>query len=192
MYTEHPLLSPIVACTWEQTTATALEQRVVPDACVDLIWSGERLTIAGPNTARPALSFAPGTRIFAVRLRPGTAGAVFGLPATELRDEAPSAADVLGDGAAEALLDAPGRRRSPRDPPARDHPRRAVRPRSPRARRGGRARSSSRASLLGGLRARAERAPASAPGGRRHRLRPQDARAGAPLPQAPGAARRRR
>ncbi len=104
-YVEHLVGSPLVTCAWEQQIEAPHEQRVVPDACVDLIWSGERLTIAGPDTRARLVSLAPGTRIFAVRLRPGTAGAVFGLPATELRDEAPSAADVLGDGAAEALLD---------------------------------------------------------------------------------------
>jgi methylphosphotriester-DNA--protein-cysteine methyltransferase len=39
-----------------------------------------------------------------VRLRPGVAGAVLGLPATELCDEAPDAHEVLGRDAAEALL----------------------------------------------------------------------------------------
>ena len=84
----------------------ACEQRVVPDACTDLIWSGERLTIAGPDTRARLVALAPGTRIVGVRLRPGVAGAVLGLPASELRDTAPDAADVLGHGYAEPLLDA--------------------------------------------------------------------------------------
>jgi AraC-like DNA-binding protein len=41
-----------------------------------------------------------------VRLRPGAAGAVLGLPASELRDVSPDAADVLGLDVAAALLDA--------------------------------------------------------------------------------------
>jgi len=76
----------------------------VPDACVDLIWSGERLTIAGPDTHARLVELAPGTHIVGVRLRPGAAGAVLGLPATELRDEAPDAGEVLGRDATEALL----------------------------------------------------------------------------------------
>jgi AraC-like DNA-binding protein len=79
---------------------------VVPDACVDLIWSGERLTIAGPDTRARLVALAPGTRIIGIRLRPGVAGTVLGLPAGELRDATPDAADVLGRDRAEALLGA--------------------------------------------------------------------------------------
>ena len=103
-YVEHFVSSPLASCTWEQWTEAPHEQRVVPDACVDLIWSGERLTIAGPDTRARLVALAPGTRIVGVRLRPGVAGAVLGLPATELRDEVPDAHEVLGRDATEALL----------------------------------------------------------------------------------------
>lgn len=103
-YVEHLVSSPLVSCTWEQWTEAPHAQRVVPDACVDLIWSGERLTIAGPDTRARLVALAPGTRIVGVRLRPGVAGAVLGLPATELRDEVPDAHEVLGRDATEALL----------------------------------------------------------------------------------------
>jgi len=105
-YTEYPGASPVASCTWEQSTATGHEQRIVPDACVDLIWSGERLTIAGPDTRFRVAALAPGARLVGVRLSPGTAGAVLGLPASELCDAAPDAADVLGRDVADALLDA--------------------------------------------------------------------------------------
>ncbi len=104
-YSERVLSSPLASCTWEQVTAGAWEQRVVPDACVDLIWSGERLTIAGPDTRARVAALAPGARLVGVRLRPGVAGALLGLPAGELRDAAPDAADVLGRRSAQALLD---------------------------------------------------------------------------------------
>jgi AraC-like DNA-binding protein len=106
VYTERLVASPLVACTWEQVTSTGHAQRVVPDACVDLIWSEERLIIAGPDTAARLVALAPGSRLVGVRLRPGAAGAVFGLPASELCDLSPDAADVLGRDEAEALLDA--------------------------------------------------------------------------------------
>ena len=105
-YVERLVPSLLASCTWEQRTQAAREQRVVPDACVDLIWSGGRLTIAGPDTRARLVALAPGTRIVGVRLRPGVAGAVLGLPAGELRDATPDAADVLGRDRAEALLDA--------------------------------------------------------------------------------------
>jgi AraC-like DNA-binding protein len=104
-YVEHLAASPLISCTWEQRTDVPHEQLVLPDACVDLVWSGKRLTIAGPDTRARVVELAPGTRLVGVRLRPGVAGAVLGLPVTELRDEAPSAADVLGRDGAERLLD---------------------------------------------------------------------------------------
>jgi AraC-like DNA-binding protein len=104
-YVERPVASPLVACTWERITGEAHQQRIVPDACVDLIWSGERLTIAGPDTAARVVALAPGTRVVGARLRPGAAGAVLGLPACELRDTSPDAADVLGRDVTEALIE---------------------------------------------------------------------------------------
>jgi AraC-like DNA-binding protein len=105
-YIEYVVGSPLVACTWEQTTAAWHEQRVVPDACLDLIWSDEGLRIAGPDTRARVVTLASGSRLVGVRLRPGAAGAVLGLPASELCDISAGAADVLGSEAAAALVEA--------------------------------------------------------------------------------------
>lgn len=64
-YVERPVASPLVACTWEQIEPAARELQVVPDACVDLIWSGEGLSVAGPDTKARVLTIAPGTRFVA-------------------------------------------------------------------------------------------------------------------------------
>jgi AraC-like DNA-binding protein len=96
----------LVACTWEQATTNQHEQQIVPDGCVDLIWTGERLGIAGPDTRARVVTLAPGSRLVGARLRPGTAGAVLGLPASELCDCSPDAADILGRDVAAALLEA--------------------------------------------------------------------------------------
>jgi AraC-like DNA-binding protein len=105
-YAERLVRSPLVACTWEQVTTTGQEQRIVPDACVDLIWAGERLSIAGPDTRSRVVRLQPSSRLVGVRLRPGVAGAVLGLPASELCDLSPDAGDVLGRDVSAALLDA--------------------------------------------------------------------------------------
>jgi AraC-like DNA-binding protein len=104
-YTECRALSPLVACTWEQVTLTGQDHLVVPDACVDLIWSGERLSIAGPDTGPRMVMLEPGTRLVGARLRMGAAGSALGLPASEIRDLSPDAAEVLGKSIAAALLD---------------------------------------------------------------------------------------
>ena len=104
-YVERLVASPLVACTWERVTTAGQEQRVVPDACVDLIWSGKRLSLAGPDSKARVVRLAPGSRLVGVRLRPGAAGAVLGLPASELRDVTPDAADVLRSDVTSALLE---------------------------------------------------------------------------------------
>jgi AraC-like DNA-binding protein len=104
-YVEHPIASPLVACTWEQDTTTGHEQRVVPDACVDLIWSGERLSVAGPDSKARLARLPPGAQLVGVRLRPGAAGQVLGMPASELLDVSPDVAEVLGRDVAAALLE---------------------------------------------------------------------------------------
>jgi AraC-like DNA-binding protein len=104
-YLERRVASPLVACTWEQDATTGHRQRVVPDACVDLIWAGERLSIAGPDTQPRVVTLPPGSRLVGLRLRPGAAGPVWGLPASELRDVSPDAAEVLGRDVTAALLE---------------------------------------------------------------------------------------
>jgi AraC-like DNA-binding protein len=104
-YVERLTGSPLVACTWEQATTTQHEQQIVPDACVDLIWADGRLTVAGPDTRPRVVMLESGSRLVGARLRPGTAGPILGLPASELCDVAPDAAEVLGRDVTEALLE---------------------------------------------------------------------------------------
>jgi AraC-like DNA-binding protein len=99
-YYEYP--SPLgvrhlVACLWEQEPWLSCEQRVIPDGCVDLIWLSEReLVFAGADT-RPRLVSLPGGRpLTGLRLRAGAAGAVLGVPASELRDQEVHAEQVWG------------------------------------------------------------------------------------------------
>jgi AraC-like DNA-binding protein len=104
-YVERLVASPLVACTWEQATPTAHEQHIVPDGCVDLIWTGGGLMVAGPDTRPRVVMLKPASRLVGARLRPGTAGAILGRPASELRDVSPDAAEVLGRDVATALLE---------------------------------------------------------------------------------------
>lgn len=97
-------LHALVACRWlrvvpeDSSLATTL---VLPDGCVDLIWRDEELVLAGPDrTANPAPVRA-GQRVLGLRLRPGVAGAVLGMPASEVLDGRFALADVLGRRAAE-------------------------------------------------------------------------------------------
>ncbi|MFI7337563.1 helix-turn-helix domain-containing protein [Streptomyces sp. NPDC050085] len=59
---------------------------VLPDGCMDLIWSEGRLFVAGPDTLAHHTGVDRGRRFAGIRFAPGTAPAYLGVPAHELRD----------------------------------------------------------------------------------------------------------
>jgi AraC-like DNA-binding protein len=67
---------------------------VLPDGCMDLIWTAGRLVVAGPDTH--AFQVDPHHRgsCAAIRFAPGTAPVLFGVPAYELRDHRVELADL--------------------------------------------------------------------------------------------------
>jgi AraC-like DNA-binding protein len=90
-------LEALVACLWEHEPAEDRVQRVVPDGCVDLIWFADReLVIAGADTGPRNVPLTARARSSGIRFRPGAAGAVLGLPASELRDREVRAELVWG------------------------------------------------------------------------------------------------
>jgi len=99
-------LSELVTCTWERQVPQVEQPaptRILPDGCVDLVWRGHDLIVAGPDRG-PVLSRPrPGRTIVGLRLRPGIAGLVLGLPASELRDTRVSLDRVWGRRGAELI-----------------------------------------------------------------------------------------
>ncbi|HEU5159639.1 MAG TPA: helix-turn-helix domain-containing protein [Streptosporangiaceae bacterium] len=94
-------------CLWSQAAPAAAEpyvQRVVPDACIDLIWSdwdGD-VHVAGPDTGPFLTGIPPGGRLTGARFRPGLAAAALGVPADALTDGRVPLRALWG-GAADAL-----------------------------------------------------------------------------------------
>jgi len=83
-------LDRYVACVWTQRIgpgSTPLVQRIVPDGCVDIVWLGGRLHVAGPDTGPVLAPLDPGSTVVGLRFRPGLAPTMLGLPATELLDD---------------------------------------------------------------------------------------------------------
>lgn len=79
--------------------------RVLPDGCMDLIWSGDELVVSGPDT-RAFLTASPaGTTVAGVRFAPGIAPALLGVPARELRDSRITLADLWSPARARRLTD---------------------------------------------------------------------------------------
>ncbi|MFH8466153.1 DUF6597 domain-containing transcriptional factor [Streptomyces sp. NPDC017991] len=89
------------AVVWTRTAVPGDAAPVLPDGCMDLLWTEGRLFVAGPDThAYVSESDGPGDarRYAGVRFFPGTAPSYLGVPAHELRDRRVDLAD-LWDGA---------------------------------------------------------------------------------------------
>ncbi|RKQ87570.1 AraC family transcriptional regulator [Solirubrobacter pauli] len=119
-----PDLAEAVACVWSSVSRGGV---ILPDGCVDLVWRGDGLVVAGPAT-KPARAGVPaGVPVFGVRFRIGAAGTGLGTPAAELADLSVDAGEVLGRDASErvaegglpALLGLVRERLAPVDPIAR-------------------------------------------------------------------------
>ena len=88
---------------WTKTAGG--DGRILPDGCVDLLWDGARLTVAGPDTRARWHRSPPGTAYAALRMSAGTGPALLGVPADVLRDRAPSLDELWPDGDVRRLAD---------------------------------------------------------------------------------------
>jgi AraC-like DNA-binding protein len=79
-----PGLEPYLACVW---TKRGPGGPVLPDGCLDVVWTGAELTVAGPATRVAHPRTAPDVTKLGVRFRIGAAGAALGVPADELLDQ---------------------------------------------------------------------------------------------------------
>lgn len=94
------------AVLWQRAVGPApLLTRILPDGCLDLLWDGSRLLVAGPDTTARRHESRAGASYVALRFSGGTGPALLGVPADEVRDQTltldelwPSAdARVLGE-----------------------------------------------------------------------------------------------
>jgi methylphosphotriester-DNA--protein-cysteine methyltransferase len=92
-------LSDVVACLWENDVVRDRPQLVIPDGGVDLVWLGdEGLKVVGADTG-PHTVAPVGSTVTGIRLRPGAAGSVLGIPASEVRDQRVDLSLLWGDDA---------------------------------------------------------------------------------------------
>jgi AraC-like DNA-binding protein len=101
-YREWPVLSAgheRLACAWSRQQGD--EQAIVPivpDGCMDLIWSShdEAIQVAGPDSVRFLAELNPGEELAGVRFNPGAAAEVLGVPAVAIRDARVPLAELWG------------------------------------------------------------------------------------------------
>jgi AraC-like DNA-binding protein len=119
-YIEHAppvALAPYVECFWSRgQSLPALDiprsHRVIPDGCVDVVLTLDGRVHAeavGAMTHAMVFSDSSNTGYLGVRFRPGVAGVLFGLPASELTDRTVDLGDVWRDSdvVRESLASAP-------------------------------------------------------------------------------------
>jgi len=94
-----------VRCLWINDLSESRSEclQVVPDGCVDIVWTGNTLSIAGPDT-RPILARMPrGAIVVGVRFHPGAASAWLGQPLGEIVNVRVPLAEFWGDDATRLL-----------------------------------------------------------------------------------------
>ncbi len=104
VYVERPTAVP-GAVLWRSVVGPGGPARILPDGCLDVIWDGERLVVAGPDTTARLHTSRPGTRYTAVRFAGGLGATVLRTPADELTDRSVDLAAVCGDRVARLLVD---------------------------------------------------------------------------------------
>jgi AraC-like DNA-binding protein len=94
------------AVLWERVVDSGSERaRILPDGCLDLVWDGRQLFVAGPDSAARWHASRSGTRYTALRFSGGVGPALLGVPADELRDRCVGLEDLWPSPAATALTD---------------------------------------------------------------------------------------
>lgn len=82
----HAALRDHVRCLWfnDLSLSDTRSIRVVPDGCVDIIWTRNWLRIAGPDTFASLEQLPPRSLVVGIRFHPGAASAWLGVPIIEI------------------------------------------------------------------------------------------------------------
>jgi AraC-like DNA-binding protein len=104
-YREQPAGVPGVEL-WERSSGPATTRsRILPDGCLDLIWDGRELIVAGPDSAARWHDSPAGAVYTGLRFHRGLGPALLQLPASEVLDLSPGLAQVWPDAAARPLAE---------------------------------------------------------------------------------------
>jgi AraC-like DNA-binding protein len=91
---------------WERSVSPAAERsRILPDGCLDLIWDGRELMVAGPDSAARWHDSPAGAAYTGLRFHRGLGPALLQVPASELLDLSPGLAQVWAPAAARRLAE---------------------------------------------------------------------------------------
>jgi AraC-like DNA-binding protein len=92
------VLAAWLDCVWERTEDRGGGARILPDGCIDLVFSPNHgLRLVGANTVAFISDVAPGEPAIGARLVPGAAPALLGIAAEPVLDRRPPLSELLGD-----------------------------------------------------------------------------------------------
>ena len=79
-------LAGLVECGWVDTATADGAQQVLPDGCMDLVWTGAELLVAGPDTVAHHGRRRRGVTVAGLRFVPGALPSLLGVPAAPLHN----------------------------------------------------------------------------------------------------------
>ncbi|MGH9106310.1 MAG: helix-turn-helix domain-containing protein [Acidimicrobiales bacterium] len=77
--------------------------RILPDGCMDLIWDGSQLFVAGPDTRARWHVLGPTASYMGLRFSRGLGPGLLGFPADQVRDQSPDLSDLWPSAEARVL-----------------------------------------------------------------------------------------
>ncbi|MGH2881478.1 MAG: helix-turn-helix domain-containing protein [Solirubrobacteraceae bacterium] len=91
---------------WERVIESAPQRTLIlPDGCVDIVWDGRRLFIAGPDLTARWHDSRAAARYVGLRFSGGTGPALLGTPANEIRDQTPALDELWPSAQARVLTE---------------------------------------------------------------------------------------
>ena len=117
----HAALTDTVTCVWVSAVSnqpTPPQDRVLPDGCIDIIWDGLSLFVAGPDTGPKPLDDRSARFFSGVRFRTGRACQFLRISAAELVDQRVAISELWGREASASLSN---RLEAAPSPPAAAH-----------------------------------------------------------------------
>lgn len=91
---------------WERGPRRGVARdRILPDGCLDLIWDGRRLFVAGPDATARWHESPPDAAYAALRIARGLGPALVGVPADELVNRTPDLDELWPAGSARRLTE---------------------------------------------------------------------------------------
>lgn len=93
-YRERPSVVPGVTLWWRDSLSSSVATRILPDGCMDLIWDGSRLFVAGPDTRARWHASCSGAAYVGLRFSRGLGPALLDTAADQLKDLSPDLAEL--------------------------------------------------------------------------------------------------